>query len=382
MAECSAGHPSSHDLAICLAFRTTAEERAALRLRLMAGGWAPTLALAADLRLLPALAMAARDKGLTAGIPAIRQNGQLSVTAALEQALDEHAARSAILRQRLIEILAALARRGIHPLLLKGARSLWTGTPQWRTLRDLDLLVVPPATTLAGEAVLGMGYRPSTEAAGLIGWHHGEELYRDDLPGWIEIHSRAGINRVELVLPTPHLIAAAVAAPGPGGALARILPPAHNILHCLTHHHIGHRGDYSDQIDFKGLYEFAADIETLDEPGRAALLAAAASHPRLMAALDLWLAAAADVFRLDMRTPFRPAPDAQRHWSGMVRRIVERARSKRPPRRFEGLWHEVALTMSPARLRRVAGGGSFIGRLALRGHLVRALTAPFAAGAE
>lgn len=380
VAEYSAGRPDFRDLALCLALRTDLEERNALRLRLFAGGWKLVLALAQHLRLLPALASAAAEKGLLAGIPALRQDGMATPSAILAEGLSEHAARSAVLRQRLDEVLNTLAARGIKAVLLKGARSLWTGTPSWRSLRDLDLLVTEPATVSAVEAILKTGYHPNDHFAAPAGWHHGAELYRDDLPGWIEIHARAGVRRMEFIQPSQVLVDAAEQVTAADGRAAWALPVGSHILHCLTHHHIGHRGDYFDEIDFKGLFEFASDVDALDEAGRADLLRAASLHPRLMAALDLWLAAATDTFRLSIKHPLRLAPDAQRHWSAMLRRIQERAQSCRPPRRYEGLWHEFELAMSGGRLRLVHGSSTSLGRLILRARALRSLVGRAAVG--
>jgi hypothetical protein len=376
LAEYRAANPSSADLAACLALGPSPE--ADLRHRLLAGGWKPVIELAGDLRLLPALAVAAGTKGLTAGIPALRAaTGQASVPLLLADALEEHDRRAAVMRDRLGWIVDILSARGLRPVLLKGARPLWTGTPRWRTLRDLDLLVGPPGTKVAIAAALAAGFRPNESFNAPAGWHHDAELYHDDLPGWLEIHERVGVRRMEVILPTARLVdAAEPLGTTPGGSQVLALPLPFHILSCLMHHHIGHRGDYYDMIDFKGLYEFAADVAALEGEGREALLAAARQHPRLIAMLDLWLAAAADVFRLPIREPLRVAPDAERHWKTMRAHAADRV----PPTRFAGLAREVAMALDRRRLTHVAGGENEWGRLRLRAKAVRAIVTRAAVG--
>lgn len=375
MADFPAGRIESAELALCLAFELRAEERWALRMRMLDGGWSEVLELARRLRLDAALAAAVAAKGLAAGIPQLQTDGQLSISAAFEEAAEQHRQRHAVLRQRLAEVLQALAERGLYPVLLKGARALWLGTPSWRSLRDLDLLVPQPDTDEAVRVILAMGYRLNEKFVAPVGWHHDAELYRDDLPGWIEIHARGGLRRMEFILPTPQLETAAIFVEGEGGVRARVLPIAEHILHCLTHHHIGHRGDYSAELDFKGLYEFAGDVAALDLAERAALLEAAARHPRLMAALDLWLAAAADIFDLRVEAPLQIAPDASERWARIVDGVIEREQSGRKPRHYEGLRGEAQMALEPQRLKRLHGGGSVVSRMALRVRALRALTA-------
>jgi len=371
LADCPAGKPRTADLAQCLAFNLSIAETTALRLRLLGGGWEPTVELASTLRLLPALAMAVSAKGLAAGLPALHYaSGEVTPAAALADALPAHDQRRSTLRQRAAEVIDYLAAADIYPVLLKGARAIWTGTPAWRSLRDIDLLVPAPQTSAAVSIAIANGYRPNDLFDAPKNWHHGAELYRDDLPGWLEIHERGGVRRMEVILSTEQLVAAAVPiTTTPGGNEVLVLPAPLHVLHCLMHHHIGHRGDYDGVIDFKGLYEFAADVDVLDEAGREALLRAASQHPRLMAMFDLWLAAAADVFRLNIRRPLRLADDARRYWTA----ARTRAGQGTTPSRFTGLPCELSMAVVATRLRRQPHGATHLGRLRLRYNAIRSI---------
>jgi hypothetical protein len=367
------------NLALCLAFEHPAGEIEALRRRLAGGGWAPLIELAHDLRLLPAVAAAAETKRLTSGMPAFRlPGGKASIPALLADAHEQHAARSDAMLARLEELLHLLAAHDIEPILLKGARVLWSGVPAWRTLRDLDLLVPAPHTDRAQARAIAAGYRTSPDYDLPLAWHHGADLYRPDLPGWLEIHSRAGMHRADLVLPTERLATAAVPLPGRHGECARVLPPSLHILHCLVHHHIGHRADKFGTLDIKGLYEFASDVRALDAEGREELFRQAAGHPRLLAMTELWLAAAADLFRLAPPAPFVVGADGLHRW----RSIAKRAATGAPPGDYDGLVEEACMALSAARLRRLPGGNTLAGRTRLRAAVVRSLLAKATTQAE
>jgi hypothetical protein len=109
----------------------------------------------------------------------------------------------------------------------------------------------------------------------------------------------------------------------------------------------------------------------MDAAERAALLDAARRHPRLLAMLDLWLAAAAERLALPIRAPLTLVPDAVSRWRRIDGREERRGN-------YEGLWDEIAMSLSGPRLRRAVGGNSWLGRQTLRVRALRALLAPSA----
>ena len=213
------------DLCLCLAASLEPETSGGLRRRLMGGAWAEVVETALGLRLDSALAWAAEQRRLFAGIPAgLRPDRRETAPAVLERVWTEHLAKRRAMLARLEELVAALNAAGIIPLLLKGARSLWTGAPEWRSLRDLDLLVYGDAER-AQAIALANGYKCSDSGEGRHprSFYHADNLYRDDLPGWVEVHRLAGSTRSEILLGSRELVG--VATPmSRGGAMALVLP--------------------------------------------------------------------------------------------------------------------------------------------------------------
>lgn len=328
-------------LCACIRFDADAARADELKGRIDAIGWDRFLAYADEQRLGSVLVRAVARLGLAPAVPSLTlPDGRMTVTKALAQREAHHVARRLVLRERLAEITTALARAGIVPIALKGGRSIVTGHPDWRHLRDMDLLVAPHQAVEAQAIVLSLGYRPDGKPRPRLVHHHLHELYRDDMPGWIEIHRRGGTARVEQFLPTSELIGAAVAIDGVG-----VLPRHLCALHSVVHHHIGHRAVSRASIEPKGLYEFAAEVMALSADECAALVARAAHHPRLLAILDLWVAAAADQFGMQVAAPLILAEDAARRWADICAAVHE-----------TGIGPELRASRQPERMRRARGG--------------------------
>jgi hypothetical protein len=133
-----------------------------------------------------------------------------------------------------------------------------------------------------------------------------------------------------------------------------------HILQALVHHHF-HHDEFRNRgwLDVKGLYEFSADVAALDEVGRGELLKKASAHPRLLAALDLWLAAAHDLFSCPVEKPLMLYPDAVRHWETAFNRMTGLSPSGGV---YPGHFEELALCFNRERLNRLGSAGSFLGR--------------------
>jgi len=340
-------------LVACLRF-DGAEGDQALAGRIAAAGWEQLLGHADELRLASVLITAVMRRRLAPPVPPLTlPDGRMTITRALQQRWTDHLARRAIMRQRLDEIVGALRREAIVPLALKGGRSIVTGAPDWRHLRDLDLLVAPAEAQRAQQIVLALGYRPAGEPRPRLIHHHLHELYRADMPGWIEIHRRGGPSRVEQFLPSAELLAAAMDA-SPGNAGAMVLPDHLHVLHGIIHHHVGHRAVKHATIELKALYEFAAAVIDMDEGGRRQLVERAARHPRLLAILELWTAAASDLLGMPVAASLHLAPDSIAWWASMCRAT--------PDRSSPGIGPELRAATSAERMRRAAGGDSALRR--------------------
>jgi hypothetical protein len=348
-------------LAACLAL--TAPDAATLAAAVKRVGADRLFTLADQLRLKPALAMAMRDRGVFADIPAVAlPDGRRSMTKLIADEIAEHERRRTILTERLAEIVAAANREGIEPLLIKGARALWLGAPRWRTMLDLDLLAAGADADRLQRVVMALGYGEHSGLAERPNRHHLAPLLRRDTPGPIEIHRRAGNRYAEPLLPTRELESVAEVRLGPGGASARLLPTTDHILHGLAHHHAGHGGDARGLIDFRGLYEFAFDVAALDADGRFALTERARRHPRLLAALDLWVVGAHALFAMPIQPPLAAPADAAARW----RQVFARMTGARHDRwRYPGYAEELAMGFDAGRAARIAPGGGPLARLAL-----------------
>ncbi len=204
---------STHDaddlrlLAACLAAGTSEPRRSEARAALAARGYDRLFTFASDLRIAPVLIAALREASLAPAVPVLTlPDGRRTVTREMELIASEHAERRQALTQHLTEIVAAVNAAGLVPILIKGARSLWLGEPRWRTLRDLDIVLEGRTADAAQSAAIERGYRPSKAITERPGRHHLAPLFRDDLPGWIEIHRRAGNRYAEPLLPTRELV--------------------------------------------------------------------------------------------------------------------------------------------------------------------------------
>jgi hypothetical protein len=327
----------------CLSF---ADDSAAVNRKVGAIGWERVLAVAQELRMAPAVVARLVDKHAVPDIPAIvLPSGVSTVTAQLQLIWREHIERRRQLYANLVELVGAMNRNGLEPVLLKGARSLATGQPAWRSMRDLDLLLFGPDAKRAHEVALALGYRPDPASTEKAGKHHYQPLFRDDLPGWIEIHQKAATHRAEGLLPT-QMLKAMTAGVAIGDASARILTlPAHT-LHAVIHHHVGHRGDKNGGIDLKGLFEFSADLMTATSAERHELLALAGGHPRLLSTLDFWVAAAHTIFGMPSDAPFDLHRDA-------LDRAAVALNPDQPRGRYSGVIEELAFAAGRERLQRL-----------------------------
>jgi Uncharacterised nucleotidyltransferase len=352
--------PQSICLFLSLAFR---QDNLAEARRSLLAHWPETTVTAAAARLEPALATAVRQAGVLQGIPVLRSpNPRVTPAAWVEHVWADHLSRRTALTEHLENVVRILNAKGLVPLLLKGARSLWVGSPDWRSMRDLDLLVAPSAAGIAQAALMAEGYREGPEGLHEPSFYHANNLYRSDLPGWIEIHRRAGPERAELLVPTEDLLAAAVTIQR-SQLRALILPPSYDLLHGLVHHHFGHREGRTGVLDLKGLFEFAMGFAALSKADRELLAERAGWNNRLLATLELWLAAAADLFSATDIWPFVPQSDAVARWT----RIKD---GTGRPSKLAALQEELRLALADDRLRRCRHGDRLLGRMRLRAQTV------------
>ena len=336
----------------CLSLQSPQPDSRPLAAALRDFGIPKILDFAVQHRLEPSLALATRTRSLLPQIPKISLgDGRITITKSVDDILNAHHLRRGQMKNRLVEIVHALNQIGICPTLIKGARSLWTGTPEWRALRDLDL-VIAGSDILRAQALLHqMGYTNLKRNYIDIGKHHLPELFRPDMPGWIELHRNIALGFAEQLLPTDRLVRRQHISILESGAKVGFLQITDHILQSLIHHHFHHH-EFRNKgwLNIKGLYEFAADVTLLDELERQELLEKASTNPRLLAAFDLWLAAVSDLFACPILKPFAVLPDATRRWEKAKDRMTI---GRRAYELFPGYIEELSLCFDQARLARV-----------------------------
>jgi hypothetical protein len=345
-----------------LHFGTQHLTRARLKLYAAPGLWTSLIDLALTTGLLPAVESAVARCGLlpVAGV----QSGAAGLGGALARVRSDHRARRERMRARLTEIADDLTRAGIQALLIKGAADLWTGTPGWRSMRDLDIVVPPHQAATAQRLLVSAGYRPAPD--GERRPHHLEAMVRDDLPGWIELHVSASNRRGERMLPTSVMLHHATGGSWSQSSI-RLPHPAVHVLHGLVHHHFSNRGAAYGVIALKGLFEFAHGYAALDEVGVRLLRRLASRHSRLSAAVDLWTAAAAGLFRMADHARFRAMPDASRRWAA----IAERMQGDTPCSFVDAVREDLGMSLSRPRLRAAVAAGGHATQLAVTWHSLR-----------
>lgn len=339
---CGDGFPL---LGVCLGLLFSDRNLTRLRMRLYADPamWGAVVDLASAAGLAPAFAFAVSDSGLLPPISSRAADGGLGATLGMIRA--EHDARRREMRDRLLEIVDDLGSAGIEAILLKGAVSLWTGDPTWRSMRDLDVLVSPQSARHALERLRNLGYReaPDAEASS----HHLPVLVREDLPGWLELHIAPLNRRGAAIFPVEQVLDCADSVASEDGRVAVRLPaPDLHVLLGLVHHHFSNRGAAYGVIAPKGLLEFAYGYSQLDPECLYRLRQKAAANPRLAAAVDLWIAAASDWLCLGDDPRFQSTGDAAARWRSIRRRTEEGA----PCSLVSALIEDVRMSWSRKRL--------------------------------
>ena len=167
--------------------------------------------------------------------------------------------RNAALKAQADELIAALNRVALRPVLLKGGISLYGGIyrdPAVRMIRDLDLLLPASTAERAIGVLRSLGYRP--QALYPAGHHAYGDFVRAGAPGAVDLH----FDLVDCA----HVFRAAElidhAIPVRHDAIEFAVPsPTDCVLHHLLHAQIHHLGKYyRGVLELRQLYEFVALI--------------------------------------------------------------------------------------------------------------------------
>lgn len=254
----------------------------------------------------------------------------------LDAAWQSHINRRRQLAVGLIEITSSLNAASITPLLMKGAVSLWTGRPAWRQQRDIDILVAPDDSTRAHEVLTSIGFAPMPDQDPAP--HHLQPIIRPDIAASIEIHFAASNPRGERYLSTREFMQHSQRSQTPDGTV--MLPgQVEHMLHMVVHNHFTHRNATFGVAPLKGLYEFSWLLLRSSDDDVRDMRLRAARNPRLLAALDLWFAAATNWFGAKLPDDVEIPDDAVSRWA----RLAERSRQQHLPSLTTALAEEIAM---------------------------------------
>jgi hypothetical protein len=263
--------------------------------------WPELLAIANRHLLTPALNQALCEKAALASIPADVRD-YLATLDAL------NAERNQRLAAQAAEVIAALNRRDIEPLLLKGAAALFEAPCPARMIGDLDLVVALDEGDAAVAALAALGYRrvspPSPHTRG--------DFARPQDVGAIDLHVA--------LLAEPDLLprAAVRSVRQRQGALSfHVLSPTDRALHLILHDLVQDHGYFDGALNLRHLHELAlamrADAVAWDN------IAAHLAQLRLGAALDIACAAAAFLFAVPNPLPARGLLARVLLWRALLR---------------------------------------------------------------
>ena len=280
--------------------------------------WTELFETAARTNLQLALSSAALENGVLPP-PSARGRSNNDLATALREIHSIEQGRRESLRLHLLHVVDALNQSAIVPTLIKGSVALWTGKPSWRAMRDVDLVLDREDATTAQRCLVALGYRAVPVKS--LRSHHLPMLVHDDRPGWIEIHVRATSPRGETVFSSSELVGGARVSRSDRGVV-KLPSVEHQLLHGLVHHHFSNRGAMFGLIGAKGLLEFAHGLSTAADRDLAALRTIASRHVRLLAGLDLWVAAAHRFLDVPLPAGVELRDDAVQRWQAMNERMI------------------------------------------------------------
>jgi hypothetical protein len=253
-----------------LAVRQNSDNAVKLRLRLVDAkfSWQALADLAIDQGVLLPLIWALRHRCLLLPVPArqaLGDNHGDHPTTAFEAVYRQYIARRNEQAQQLVEILGALNRASVVPLLLKGARYLIASAWPWceaRDMRDLDLLVRKDDASRAVKALADAGYVSSLEFVPID--QHLPEMWLAGRPSAVEIHTEALSFSGRKLLTTEEVWKRSIPCSTAEGAFY-VLPDEWQLLHGLLNHQISDHCHARRLLAVKALWEFAMLGEPLKD---------------------------------------------------------------------------------------------------------------------
>lgn len=162
--------------------------------------------------------------------------------------------RNLRIREQAREAALALNRRGLRPVLMKGAQFLFEEEhdPGARMMTDIDMLVAEDELPVAKSVLRSIGYRVLGQASDDT---HAWTFYRPMSLVTIDLHRHVGPQRD--LLPAGLAVERAIALPGVVPSL-RGLSPADRVLLLIMTFGIFERDYASGRVPLRGLHDLAA----------------------------------------------------------------------------------------------------------------------------
>jgi hypothetical protein len=217
--------------------------------------WAAVVATAEYFRLTPALWVVVGD----------RVEMEEAMVRRLRSQYAANVVMTARLSRQLRDCLDAINRRGIRPVVLKGAVELLeeADSPPARMMTDLDLLVADEEWDGALGALERAGYavQPGVGASGGHEWtaRHPHQAAPVDL------HRALGAELVARALPTSDVLSRAVDRTA-GDLRYRTLEPADQLAHAVLHSQCGDKAHRTGAVALRQLYNFSCLYHSMEDP--------------------------------------------------------------------------------------------------------------------
>ena len=298
----------------------------ALRLQLMRSGspWQALVDLALGQGVLLPLILALTTRTLAPPIPrSVRNDAHVSVQ--LQGVYASHLEFRSRQREQLDHILSGLARAGVTPLILKGARYLIDPLGPWceaRTMADFDILVRQADAERSFTALKAAGYREATEKVPFYApaySHHLPPLEHPEQPLTLELHVHPLTSAANRIMTTEQVWTWAASG---ADRTFYVMPPRWHALHGLLHHQVQDRGHLQRKLSIKGVWEWAMLAQAFSDDDWTAVRA----HMRAAKALDIldsWSLQARRLFHLEAPWLGEVSTSARAHAEASLRQAFK-----------------------------------------------------------
>ena len=176
----------------------------------------------------------------------------------------EQESRNKRLTKQALNLVKKLNSKGINPLIMKGADTLFYDlypTLGARFMSDLDILLPPATMDLSWNILLKEGYEVPKKYLGTkvgIDPHHAKPLYKSGHDSALELHFKPLNSKSGNFLSTEEGFQEAFVIEGGDAKSVDMysFSPEHKILHCFVHSEISHGNQKHDLLDIRQMDYF------------------------------------------------------------------------------------------------------------------------------